>query len=551
MKKLLLSSLICLMAFTTFSQVSKNRLKTTNYGWINRVVPPASFLDSTFSSFWMPLGNAPTISRPLQGTTNNVEWSIISNNKRRIDIGATGINTIWGDSASFEIPLIVQGGGSVNGTNPYMQLKGYYIGAYRILNSTTGYEWYSQNQTIAGSDLDCYSIGISSNPSNGFLKIQKRGAFVHQAYYANTLGTKFQMDTLGHFGMGATAPVAASLRMSMEHGGGGTGTGIFLQGTINDQVTTAFRGVFIQPSYSTALSRGAYTGMSSSSPGIGSSTLASLVYYDSGTELANVTGNTYGYFSRITDNGSGLRWNFFSTGTAPSYFPKVAIGSATFIPSATLHIVGNTKNTIGTGQVLLSSYATNTPAIFMRTAGQYTSTTNYAFVKTATNLTINDTNRVNIAINDATQFRVTSSDIECLSRMKVGALSGAATTATLDISGNILSTGNSTLGGLVLSTGGVTISTKGINTSAGDAATINSPAGRFRKDTSGSSFTLTNDQITANSIIIITFASDPGITGYDAPVVTAGAGSATITFKTNGAASAPTADTDVNFYVIN
>lgn len=91
---------------------------------------------------------------------------------------------------------------------------------------------------------------------------------------------------------------------------------------------------------------------------------------------------------------------------------------------------------------------------------------------------------------------------------------------------------------------------KSINTTAGDSATINTTVGRFRKDTSGTTFTLTNSFITANSIIHLTYASDPGITGFDA-IVVAGAGSAVITFFTSGVAAAPTANTDINFIVIN
>lgn len=91
---------------------------------------------------------------------------------------------------------------------------------------------------------------------------------------------------------------------------------------------------------------------------------------------------------------------------------------------------------------------------------------------------------------------------------------------------------------------------KTINTTAGDSATINAIAGRFRKDTTGTTFTLTNSFITANSIINLTYASDSGITGFDFFVV-AGAGSAVITFTTSGVAAAPTANTDINFLVIN
>lgn len=89
-----------------------------------------------------------------------------------------------------------------------------------------------------------------------------------------------------------------------------------------------------------------------------------------------------------------------------------------------------------------------------------------------------------------------------------------------------------------------------INTTAGDAATINSISGRFRKDASGSTFTLTNSFITANSIIICTRVTSGITTGYDI-VAVAGSGSATITFETAGVAAAPSANCDVNFWIIN
>lgn len=87
---------------------------------------------------------------------------------------------------------------------------------------------------------------------------------------------------------------------------------------------------------------------------------------------------------------------------------------------------------------------------------------------------------------------------------------------------------------------------KSIDTTAGDAATIDAVAGRFRKDTSGTTFTLTNAFITANSIIVLTAANaaiDANATNW---TVSAGAGSATITFN-----AAPAANFDMNFMVLN
>jgi hypothetical protein len=110
-------------------------------------------------------------------------------------------------------------------------------------------------------------------------------------------------------------------------------------------------------------------------------------------------------------------------------------------------------------------------------------------------------------------------------------------------------TGFTFQGGLT-TTASMSITTKAINTSAGDGATIDSPTGRFRKDTSGSSFTLTNNTITANSIIILSLVTT-GITTGNQLSVQAGVGSATITFETSGVGAAPSANCDVNFWVIN
>jgi len=86
---------------------------------------------------------------------------------------------------------------------------------------------------------------------------------------------------------------------------------------------------------------------------------------------------------------------------------------------------------------------------------------------------------------------------------------------------------------------------KVIDVTTGDAATINAMAGRFRKDNSGALFTLTNSYVTANSIVIITIATNLGATVMGVEAV-AGAGFFYVYFN-----AAPAADTDINFLVIN
>lgn len=98
---------------------------------------------------------------------------------------------------------------------------------------------------------------------------------------------------------------------------------------------------------------------------------------------------------------------------------------------------------------------------------------------------------------------------------------------------------------------GSIITTTGINTTAGDDATIDAASGRFRKDASGTTFTLTNALITASSIVVLQYTT-VGLTAGNCAVAVAGSGSAVITFQSAaGAAEAPNASADINFIVIN
>lgn len=164
------------------------------YGLLAQYLP-AMATSSTFTNYWSVNGN--TVTAGLLGTKTAQDFALITNNLRRAIFGSNGTNTWYADSATFEIPLIVDGGRTVNSANPYMQLKGYYIGGYRIKNTSTNYEWFMQNQTIAGSTLDNFSIGTSSNPDNGFIKVSKRGKITVQSYLSNVLREKLTIDTTG------------------------------------------------------------------------------------------------------------------------------------------------------------------------------------------------------------------------------------------------------------------------------------------------------------------------------------------------------------------
>jgi len=120
MKKIL--SLLLLLSLTVSSQVSKNRLKTTNYGWINRVVPTGAYLDSTFSSFWMPTGNAVGSNTAFIGTTDNRSILFKTNNIYRGKLDSAGVfdfrynpAIFGGNSSTFQLQL-------KNGTN-YLKMN--------------------------------------------------------------------------------------------------------------------------------------------------------------------------------------------------------------------------------------------------------------------------------------------------------------------------------------------------------------------------------------------------------------------------------------------
>lgn len=83
------------------------------------------------------------------------------------------------------------------------------------------------------------------------------------------------------------------------------------------------------------------------------------------------------------------------------------------------------------------------------------------------------------------------------------------------------------------------------DTTAGDAATVNSVAGTFVKDTSGAAFTLTNDKIAAGALVMVVPRTDD-VSAFYAKSVVVTAGQAVITLN-----AAPTGNQTWGFVVIN
>lgn len=93
-------------------------------------------------------------------------------------------------------------------------------------------------------------------------------------------------------------------------------------------------------------------------------------------------------------------------------------------------------------------------------------------------------------------------------------------------------------------------STVGIDTTAKDAATLNTVSGMIRKDQTGSTYTVTNSFCRVGSAITLTLATTGVTAGYQISV-TPQTGTFIITFETAGVAATPNKDIDVIWKIEN
>jgi len=229
---------------------------------------------------------------------------------------------------------------------------------------------------------------------------------------------------------------------------------------------------------------------------------------------------------------------------------NVAIGHNTLVSN----IAGSGNTSVGNGSsaATIGSYNSvlGSSAFQSNTSGSYNSILGFS------SLVLNETGDENVAFGNNAGATIVSGNENTLIGSYADVNTGNATnrialganaTATADNQFAITSTITDVqFTNATINSKGLTISNKTINTTTGDSATINTVAGRFRKDSSGSTFTLTNSYITANSIIILCPANaaiDGTATSW---TVSASSGSASIVFN-----AAPTSDFDMNFWVIN
>lgn len=240
---------------------------------------------------------------------------------------------------------------------------------------------------------------------------------------------------------------------------------------------------------------------------------------------------------------SGIQWMSLKGGTG-SYYPFFFNVDGTFTPSTSAFYIGTNKNVgINTNTPQSKLDVEGNVAIGATYSGTTAAPTNGLIVEGLVGMGVSSPSAALHILKTTEQLRVAYDASNYFSTTVSS--SGVVTLDAVGSSSSFVFSDSTSTPNLIASN-------KGIDTTAGDSATINAMAGRFRKDATGETFTLTNSFITANSIILLTWATT-GITGGTKTVVVAGSGSATITFEdpTTGIATAPSANTDINFIVIN
>ena len=229
---------------------------------------------------------------------------------------------------------------------------------------------------------------------------------------------------------------------------------------------------------------------------------------------------------------SGERSTAFGAGATASGYGSSAIGNGCGAYHAGSIVMGRGATSSTAGQVTVGSTADGDSDVNELRFFQTDNTTAFWFRMGGTSSSFSGWKRV----ASSTEIEARLGDDSASANVKVARLTAA---------GNVIpeAAGTRDLGSAAASWKRLYLD-YGIDTTAGDAATVSKAAGRFRKDTSGTTFTLTNTYITANSIVMATFVSSD--TTATSVAVAAGSGSAVFTFN-----AAPTSNCDVNFIVVN
>lgn len=252
-------------------------------------------------------------------------------------------------------------------------------------------------------------------------------------------------------------------------------------------------------------------------------------------------GANSGYDNLI--NGAGCSFLGYNSGTYGDYNYSIALGHSSKVRASNQLVIGGDNN-IGAGGAIYEMYMGQSvcaPSAQLHSYLMTVTGVNGTGINGATGES-NGSAAAAVWYNDAARGTGTGLGGRWVVRVSTGNVGTAADVQNPMV--EAISVAQDT---------GISFST-GINTTAGDSATINKVTGRFRKDTSGSTFTLTNSLINANSIIMLTACENT--TAATATMgVASGTGSAVITFYQTllGVLTpfAPSSNMDVNFVVFN
>ena len=201
-----------------------------------------------------------------------------------------------------------------------------FTGLTLAVNGTAGTYFYHEN-------TNAYTF-IGATTGN---------ALVFATNSSGTSNERMRIDSAGAVGIGTTPTAGYSLSIAKNITGAAGAGSIYLTGTIQSDVTTAYYGNFSAPSTAAAsftLGELRHYQVSQGTFGSGS-TVTNQYGFHVSSVLTGAT-NNYGFYSTIA-SGTG-RWNFYAAGTAQNLFAgDVGIGSTPFSDGSSVFRVGSTR----------------------------------------------------------------------------------------------------------------------------------------------------------------------------------------------------------------
>lgn len=270
-----------------------------------------------------------------------------------------------------------------------------------------------------------------------------------------------------------------------------------------------------------------------------------------GRETGNIAAiNIYPFEGTTTSATKLTRW-FKDQGTT-EVAHITGLGGGSFGVGSTsgnmLTIPEGTGITIDNGTTVFATQDTSTHTVTLK-SGVVNANNRVGFIfDTTNNLTNSGTMMAQFKLAGTTKLAIDKSgNISTVNNVTAtGDITGSYITASNDLqapSGSVI--GDTVNAYTTLSTDGtLQDNNKVIDTTAGDSATANSFAFRFRKDNSGASFAVTSDKVTANSVPACNIMSAASGVTIDSVVPTSG--TLTINFS-----AAPAGNVDVNCIVMN